>query len=273
MNTNSKISIRKRELRACKRCDFKFDTKCAKCPSCGQWDTPATLSIVGDETILLSDVSDDPIKYIQNTGPWDPCFSQYGGIATMSVTLIAGAPGAGKSTMALQMSDRIAEVTKREILYVSAEESKEQVKERAMRLQLKNLSSMRIYPMGASTDLGNILLSRKPSAIIVDSLPGLTPDLDQAVELCKRFKEYAVSLNSPVLVIDHITKDNEFAGLMALQHEVDTTIQFTVLSATKRDLMTIKNRFGPTRSVILNMTERGLILGLDDEDEVSEEDE
>jgi predicted ATP-dependent serine protease len=154
---------------------------------------------------------------------------------------------------------------------VSAEESKEQIKARAVRLQLANLAKMRIYPMGASSDLGAVMQARKPAAVMVDSLPGLTPNLEDAVELCKRFKEYAVDLNVPVIFIDHVTKDREFAGLMALQHEVDTTLLFTVIDDVRRELAGVKNRFGPIRRVELDMTERGLMLGLPDVDEDEDE--
>lgn len=273
---NPKIRTRRHEWHSCKRCDYRFDKSKAKCPSCGFWNTP--LSVVGsngneDETMLLSEVTKNQIQYITNTGPWDLVFSDPGGIACQSTTLIAGEPGAGKSTMALQLSDRIAEVTNNEILYVSAEESKEQVKSRAERLKLRNLNRMRVYPMGASSDLGAIMQRRKPSAIIVDSVPGLTPDLDQAVSMCKAFKEYAVELNSPVLLINHFTKGGDMAGLMALQHEVDTTMMFTVIDEIRRDLSGIKNRYGPIRSITLDMTGEGLILGLPGEDEDKDEDD
>lgn len=284
-----KIAIRRKlELRACKRCEKPYPTIQSRCPSCGHWDSPVSSMLNADETVLLSEVSDSPLKYIQNTGPWDPCFShacaspprcqckpkRLGGIVTVSVTLLGGGPGAGKSTLALQISDRIAEVTGKEIIYVGAEEAKEQIKDRALRLKVKNMSLLRVYPMGASSDLGAILTRRKPAAIIVDSLPGLIGDPEQAVELAKRFKEYAVTLEAPVILIDHITKDDEFAGFMALQHEVDTTMQFTKYESDdpSRILETVKNRFGDSISVPLEMTGEGLIAGsYDDEDDEDDE--
>ena len=197
-----------------------------------------------------------PLTRIQS-GPWDKCFG--GGIVTTSVTIIGGCPAAGKSTMALQLSNRIAEVTNREIIYVGTEESVQEIKSRAIRLQLTCMHLIRIHPMGSSADLGSILTSRKPSAIILDSLPGLTSDPEIAVELCKRFKDYAVELNAPVIIIDHVTKGDDFAGLMQLQHAVDTLLSLFPNENGMRELATVKNRFGPANiSVKLGMAERGL---------------
>lgn len=84
--------------------------------------------------------------------------------------------------------------------------------------------------------------------------------------MCKAFKDYAVLLKAPVIIIDHVTKDEDFAGLMQLQHAVDTTLILSLDENDTRYLTTIKNRFGPANiSVILDMTERGLFLGKIDE--------
>lgn len=267
---------KKKGLRACNVCDFRFPETSAQCPSCGIWNIPKNIADGSDQTVLLSEVSAKPIKRIL-TGPWDKCFGgprrEDEGIVTTSVNLIGGVPGAGKSTMALQLADQIAESTNREIVYVGAEESAEEIKYRAMRLQLGNMDKIRVHPMGSSVDLGGILISRKPSAIILDSLPGLISDPEQAVELCKRFKDYTVDLQCPALIIDHVTKEEDFAGLMALQHAVDALF---ILSRDEdtglRELKTIKNRFGPANvSVYMEMKEKGLfyknIMEMDDDDE------
>lgn len=265
-----KHTRKKKNTRACAVCDHRFENSLSKCPSCGHWNIPKITTDGTDQTILLSEVSSKPIQRI-STGPWDKCFG--GGIVTTSVALIGGVPGAGKSTMSLQLADTIAEITNREIIYVGAEESVEEIKDRAMRLNLTQMGKIRMYPMGSNVDLGVILKNRKPSAIFLDSLPGLVSDPEVAVELCKRFKEYAVELKSPVIVIDHVTKDEDFAGLMALQHAVDTLITLNRDDRGVRYLTTIKNRFGPANiSVVLEMTEKGLFLGKDIDDE-NEDDE
>jgi len=295
MTTNSRISSRKKiTYQTCKQCGHKFDTSKAMCTSCGFWNTPSG-DDGKDQTILLSEVSETPITKIV-TGPWDKCFSDSssgGGIATTSVTLIGGAPGAGKSTLSLQLADKISARMQREILYVGAEESVNEIKNRAMRLKLESMSLMRMHPMGSNAELGDILLNRRPCAIILDSLPGLVSDPEMAVELCKRFKSYAVELDSPVIIIDHITKQDDFAGLMQLQHAVDTTLSLFPTPDYSmcrceikcedgkhfiRELSTIKNRYGPANVMMdLEMSAKGLIVGLgayietdDDEDEDEE---
>lgn len=253
----SKPKKQKVRQQDCNSCGRQFDEERSQCPHCKCWNIANTSG--ADDTVLLSEVKPDPLMRIKNTGPWDRCFSDKGGIVTIGTTLIGGEPGAGKSTMALQLSDKLAEVTKREILIVSAEEAKEQVKAAAERLSLKNQHMMRVYPMGANTELGSVFRKYLPCAIIIDSLPGLTSDPGLAIDYCKTFKKYAIELGSPFLIIDHITKDHDLAGFMELQHEVDTTMKFTVTEEKVRKLETIKNRFGPTRHVYLDMTEKGLI--------------
>jgi len=174
--------------------------------------------------------------------------------------------------MALQLSDKICQITKKEIIYIGTEETAQQIKARASRLGVINMDRIRIFPMGANSDLGGILLSRKPCAVILDSLPGLTNDPEQAVELCKRFKEYAVELNAPIIIIDHVTKDDDFAGLMQLQHAVDTTITIFPDKHGTRQMTTIKNRFGPANfSIEMEMTEKGLIEGEEFDEETDED--
>lgn len=269
---------RRKETRSCVRCEYKFDINKSKCPSCGAWNNVRAINDGGDQTILLSEVSDNPIKRIQ-TGPWDKCFGQDSssgecGIATCQVILLGGAPGAGKSTMALQLADRIAQNTKKEIIYIGSEESPPQIKDRAIRLGIISNNLIRLHPMGSSADLGSILLNRKPSGIILDSLPGLTKDPDLAVELCTRFKEYTVELNAPTIIIDHVTKDGDMAGLMALQHEVDTLIMvFKDDGNDIREMVTVKNRFGPTCSEYFKMTSKGLFLHEDNTNNDDENDD
>jgi len=265
-------SRKKRELIKCKRCDYDFDSYRAKCPQCGFWNAPEVFDDKKDQTILLSEASEKPLVRIE-TGPWDVCFG--GGLVVTSVTLLGGAPGAGKSTMALQLADNVCEISKREILYIGMEEAVEEIKYRAIRLGVRNMHRIRVHPMGSNAQLGSILLNRKPAAIIVDSLPGMTLDANDAVEICKRFKDYSVTLEAPTIIIDHVTKDHDFAGLMQLQHAVDTTVSFFPRdeASSIRDMFTIKNRFGPANvSAMFEMTAKGLVA-VDEDEEEEEEDE
>ncbi len=123
-------------------------------------------------------------------------------------------------------------------------------------------------------------MRRKPCAVILDSLPGFVEDPADALELAGAMKGWAVQLNCPFILIDHINKGGDFAGFIKLEHKVDTTLMFTVDEVDDiRTLKPRKNRFGPTgaaRSKLLGMTEGGLIVLPDDfyaDGEEEEEDE
>lgn len=279
---NSRIRVvgGKRETRPCDSCGYKFDIEKTQCPSCRHFnveDKPFDAS--KDGTLLLSEAPDEPVKRII-TGPWDPCFGvetddegrEYEGIVTTSVTLLGGAPGAGKSTLSLQLSDAIAGAVMREVLYVATEEATAPIRARARRLKLKHIDKIRMLPIGVDGDLGAIMKNRTPAAYVFDSLSKAYPDPKDAVEFCKRIKGYCIEFDAPAIVIDHVTKEEEFAGLMGLQHEVDCTLLFTVYDDGVRELRTLKSRNGPCTKVLFNMTQRGLQYRSPEEDE-DEEDE
>lgn len=253
----------------CNRCEEKFPEDRSQCPHCGHWNVEGDVDLDNDGTLLLSEVQREEFRRIQ-TGPWDIAFGKdretnVPGIVTTSVTLLGGAPGAGKSTTSIQICDAIAKARGREAFYIGAEEGKAEYAERAARLKL-DLSGIRIYPMGARGDIAAILKKRRPSAVVVDSLPGLTNDPAEAAIICKNFKDIAVELDAPVIIIDHVTKDGDLAGLMELQHHVDTLLtMFPVQNTEIRDLSVMKNRFGVANfSTYLLMTGEGLIALPDD---------
>lgn len=273
------------DFEPCRLCETVFDARRARCPHCqtyrGLADTATVLPNgreLVDETVLLSEVTDSPIERIYS-GPWDKAFG--GGIVRTSVTLLGGAPGAGKSTMSLQIANNIADspiykgIHDREVLYVGAEEIAHEIKFRAQRLQLPNISRIRVLPMGSISSLGDVMMSRKPLAVMLDSLPGFTEDPIEAVKLCKALKPYAGDLLCPIIVIDHINKDGGFAGFIKLEHGVDTTLLLEVDEGDGiRSLSARKNRFGPTvdSEVLLRMTAQGLVL-FDEDDAEEYEDE
>jgi DNA repair protein RadA/Sms len=269
---------KKKDLRPCKACGYLFDKGLSRCASCGRWDFGGNTDDPSqDQTVLLGDAAVAPLVQLQ-TGPWDCCFGQQRqgkkvvlGIVNTGVTLLGGAPGAGKSTLSLQLAVSIIAATQREIIYLEAEESVEELKARAVRLQIPPavLNMIRVIPMGSSADMASTLLNRKPSAIVIDSLQGLcNTDLEAQVEFCKALKDYTVPLKAPAIVVSHVTKEEGFAGLMALQHAVDTTVLFTVYDDGVREMKTIKNRFGPSNvEKLFNMTELGLVERSPEEDE------
>jgi DNA repair protein RadA/Sms len=221
-----------------------------------------------------------PVRRIP-TGPWDPCFGieidedgkEHIGIVSNSSTLIGGAPGAGKSTLALQLCGAIVDSTGREVLYIATEEATSPIRARALRLGIRHVDRIRMIPIGVDADLGAIMRNRKPAAFVIDSLSNAFPDTRDQVEFCKAIKKYCVELDSPALIIDHVNKDVDFAGLMDLQHEVDTTLLFTVYEDEDelRELKTVKTRNGPCAKRFFNMTAKGLVY-TDPDEEVEDED-
>jgi DNA repair protein RadA/Sms len=270
----------KLETRPCMHCSFKFSKEKSMCPSCKQWNIEKDLT-GGDGTTLLSDDDDDgdDLDFIK-TGPWDPCFgrllhddgSSEFGIPKSAVTLLGGKNGAGKSTLVMQVCDRICDLNPgREVLMVSVEEPKRQVRRLGKRLKVRHLNRMRISK--GDVDIDHILHVRKPVLVVIDSLPKLCPNMDDAVVFAKRLKEHIEALNIPAILINHINKEEEFAGLEALQHEVDATLIFTVFDDDVRELRSMKNRNGPPARVLFNMTDTGLVERSPEEDEEEEDEE
>ncbi len=248
-----------------------------RCPSCKQWQTGA----VNDESVMLCDiVPAEKLRIRDNlAGLWtDGGNSESpnprirdgfgGGIVLTSVTLLAGHPGAGKSTILLQLSKTLADATKKETLYIAAEEAKEEIKSRADRLGVGD-ANIRIIPaMGGISNLGELIARRNPGAVILDSLQGLVGSEHDAAELTlKNLKGLAVLLNAPIIVVSHVTKGESFAGTMTLQHEVDclVTLELSDDDGT-REWFVHKHRQGKAYvSTELEMTEHGLEWELEDE--------
>ena len=209
--------------------------------------------------MLLSEINVESSERLQ-TGPWDVCFG--GGLMLESIVLVGGAPGAGKSTLMLQIAEEAGCV-----LYLAAEEAPEQIKERADRLGVKG-KGIHIWPtLGGETVIEAILegletYEIEPDLIIADSLPGMAGD-NHALqsEICISLKNYAIESKCPALIIDHITKELEFAGRIALQHLVDATVSFYPDEKTgKRVLKPVKNRHGAVGvSSVFGMRETGLV--------------
>lgn len=269
----------------CKLCETELKPGLMQCQSCKFWNLDALSNGPGvapgekkyPDYILLDEVEDSENDRIIS-GPWDYVFG--GGIVTTSCTIIGGAPGAGKSTLFIQMADAISRKLKRDVAYIATEESLKQIKGRAKRLKLlpnKNLGM--IAAMGGLPNVSEILNRVKPAAIFLDSVQGLAGNSeDVAVELCNILKKVAVLREAPVIISSHVNKSDEIAGLMALQHVVDATMTFFPDESGVRILEVEKNRDGQAFiSTTFQMTEFGLeVLELEadkEEQEVDEDDE
>ena len=235
--------------RPCARCGLPFNASLTLCPICQHWNGSTVQPVEADAPstlIRLSDVKAQGYTRLK-TGPWDIIFgdAKNPGIVDTGVTLLGGKPGAGKSTIALQLADCVATSTQRDVIYVGAEESPDEIGERARRLGVKSLNLICVYPMGSNVPIVPLIYATKPCAIILDSLQGFTSDPAGAEEICKSFKPISVDLHCPTIIISQVTKDDDFAGFMKMQHAVDTTCMFSVYEEEIREVEIIKNRYGP----------------------------
>jgi DNA repair protein RadA/Sms len=189
-----------------------------------------------------------------------------GGLVPGSVTLIGGEPGVGKSTLLLQIVGSIA-ASKRRVLYVSAEESKQQVRLRAERLGVLEPDLWLV----SETDLGNILGHLddvKPDVLIIDSVQTIAvPELSSAPgtvaqvrECTHRLVGVAKARGISVLLVGHVTKEGTLAGPRTLEHMVDTVLSFEGdRHHALRVLRGVKHRFGPAGELgVFEMVDDGL---------------
>jgi len=265
----------------CSSCGYESAKWIGKCPSCGTWNsfieelihkgTPQTKNGWKDfaedsrstRTIALNEITSSEQKRIVTS---DPELNRVlgGGIIPGSIVLIAGEPGIGKSTLFLQNGLLLKDII---TLYISGEESEQQIKMRADRLNIQNDNFYLLTETSTQTIFQEIK-KLKPQLVIVDSIQTLqTPYIDSSPGSISQIRESAAELqrfaketNTPVFLIGHITKDGAIAGPKILEHMVDTVLQFEGdRHYAYRILRTMKNRFGSTAELgIYEMTEEGM---------------
>ncbi len=259
-------------IRPCSACAHLFRADKSQCPSCSAWnrDGAAAKKEAKDENRVkrASDVKTKKKVEVIRTGLADKAFSKLdGGLVTTGVYLLGGAAGSGKSTLCLSLIERAAKVTGRDGLYLGLEEAEEEVTERAERLGV-NLESFWIYPMGCEDEIGPVLKERNPSLVIVDSIVKLSGhNQEEAVKVCGVLKSFASLLRFPIIVINHVNKDQALAGLNALQHEVDWTGTLFPIepkdgrspqAEPPRELEWYKSRYGGKRVTHFEMEDTGM---------------
>lgn len=203
--------------------------------------------------------ADDALRIHTGFGEFDRVLG--GGLVPGSVTLIAGEPGIGKSTLLLEAAANIAKQAKLNgnppVLYISGEESAAQVKLRASRINAVN-DYLLLATTGDLDTVLDLIEAHRPTLAIVDSaqtivardVEGITGGSTQVREVASALIDVAKTNNIPVMLVGHVTKDGSIAGPRTLEHLVDTVCQFEGDSQTAlRMLRAVKNRFGPTDEV------------------------
>ncbi|MCS3799711.1 DNA repair protein RadA [Niastella sp. OAS944] len=265
----------------CSNCGYESAKWVGKCPSCGTWNTfveeviskPSVKKENGwddynEETKTLRTIplhtikSSEQIRITTSDAELNRVLG--GGIVPGSIVLIAGEPGIGKSTLFLQNGLQLQGKT---VLYISGEESEQQIKMRADRLNIQN-DNFYLLTETLTQTIFQEIKKLKPHLVIVDSIQTIqSPYIDsspgsisQIRESAAEFQRFAKETNTPVFLIGHITKDGSIAGPKILEHMVDTVLQFEGdRHYAYRILRTIKNRFGSTSELgIYEMTGIGM---------------
>lgn len=267
----------------CQNCGHQARKWLGQCPDCGEWNTmveerfrasTATQGIIGGFSGRITATS--PISFAE-IEPQDEARTASGieeldrvlggGIVAGSLVLIGGEPGIGKSTIVIQMADRLSAHGVK-VLYVSGEESERQIKMRGERLGIA-AENLYILP---ETNLEAILGEcdrLRPDCVIVDSIQTVFSEkiesapgsVSQVREVAGRFMLFAKQTGTPVFLTGHVTKEGSIAGPKTLEHIVDTVLYFEGdRHHNHRIIRATKNRFGAANEIgVFEMTNAGLI--------------
>lgn len=276
------MMAKSRTVYVCQQCGHESPKWFGKCPDCGEWKSAVEQTVekssgskIGErstakasEPIELKKIKSKKVSRI-STKIDELNKSLGGGLVPGQVILIAGEPGIGKSTLLTQVSDKLAS-KKESFLYVSGEESVNQVKLRAERLNLDNEGVHLLNETNIDSILksAQILLDKGLNAMVIDSiqtmytndLSGMPGSVGQVRESAYRIVRFAKANQIPVFVVGHVTKGGSVAGPAVLIHIVDTVLWFEGdKTLPVRLLRAVKNRFGPTDEVgIFSMESSGL---------------
>lgn len=263
----------------CSECGYESPKWFGKCPSCGEWNTmneeikAAAKSSSGVKSHSVAAVSkpysineittEDEHRY--DTGCKELNRVLGGGIVKGSLILLGGDPGIGKSTVLMQICQYMGDTLK--ILYVSGEESKRQLKLRAIRL---GVSSPNLLVM-TQTDVEQVceqILSVKPDLVMIDSIQTMNltelnsspGSVTQVRECTNMLMRTAKSCDIPMFIVGHVNKEGSIAGPKVLEHIVDTVLHFEGdKQMSCRILRAVKNRYGSTNEIgVFEMTDKGL---------------
>ena len=262
----------------CSECGFESPKWYGKCPSCGEWNTlneelnsqqtknsfSNSFSTV-NQVLALDDICGENDERIPTKiEEFDRVLG--GGIVKGSLVLLSGDPGIGKSTILLQICQNLGSKGQK-ILYVSGEESANQIKLRAVRI---GVTSKNLFIL-SQTDLATIvecIKAEKPDIVIIDSIQTMVYEqvnssagsITQVRECTNVFMHTAKGLGIPIFIVGHVNKDGAIAGPKVLEHIVDTVLYFEgERNYSYRILRGVKNRFGSTNEIgVFEMTADGL---------------
>ena len=270
----------KKSIFFCQNCGHEEAKWLGQCPACKEWNTfveeridsgitkgttVAARAVHEAKVVPLTEVTaDDDTRSETGIKELDRVLG--GGIVPGSLVLVGGDPGIGKSTLLLQVCQRMAQMKK--ILYISGEESQTQIKLRANRMG--NFTSGLL--LLCETNLGiirSVIEKERPELVIIDSIQTMYSEdvtsapgsVSQVRESTNVFMQLAKGLCIPIFIVGHVTKEGTVAGPRVLEHMVDTVLYFEGdRHASYRILRAVKNRFGSTNEIgVFEMREEGLV--------------
>jgi len=272
----------KKSVFFCQNCGHEESKWLGQCPMCKEWNTfveeKITVSSGGKSGVVrsgkekgfnivpLADVSTDEDERIKTQiQELDRVLG--GGIVAGSLVLVGGDPGIGKSTLLLQVCQKLSSINKK-VLYISGEESLKQIKLRANRM---GEFSGNLYLL-CETNLEIIrtaIEKQKPDMVVIDSIQTMYSEevssapgsVSQVRESTNVFMQLAKGMNIAVFIVGHVTKEGTVAGPRVLEHMVDTVLYFEGdRHASYRILRSVKNRFGSTNEIgVFEMRKEGLV--------------
>ncbi|MCX7913130.1 MAG: DNA repair protein RadA [Thermodesulfovibrionales bacterium] len=266
----------------CQVCGYSTPKWLGRCPDCNTWGSLveerqtkkiSKQSLSQSRLVSLSDISKAEEER-KSTGIKEFDRVLGGGIVDGAVVLIGGDPGIGKSTLLLQVLANIVDSSLKRsdhsqiALYVSGEESPEQIKIRAERLSI-NSSEIVLYSETLIENIINTSQKLHPSIIVIDSIQTVYTEeitsapgsVSQIRESASKLMQYAKRTATPIFLVGHVTKEGAIAGPRVLEHLVDVVLYFEGdRGHSYRIIRTVKNRFGSTNEIgVFNMTDSGLV--------------
>ncbi|NQN84483.1 DNA repair protein RadA [Streptococcus suis] len=269
---------KKKTTFVCQSCEYHSPKYLGRCPNCGSWSSfveEVEVAEVKNERVSLTGEKTHPMKLnevssiqVARTKTNMEEFNRVlgGGVVPGSLVLIGGDPGIGKSTLLLQVSTQLSTIGT--VLYVSGEESAQQIKLRAERLGDID-SEFYLYAETNMQSIRTEIEKIKPDFLIIDSIQTImSPDISsvqgsvsQVREVTNELMQIAKTNNIATFIVGHMTKEGTLAGPRTLEHMVDTVLYFEgERQHTFRILRAVKNRFGSTNEIgIFEMQSQGLV--------------
>ncbi|MEN8904934.1 MAG: DNA repair protein RadA [Clostridiales bacterium] len=268
---------KKKVLYTCQECGYETSGWLGRCPSCNKWNTfveefieKESIRSRKDNTQVITPVNlndiemNSEIRYKSEIREIDRVLG--GGLVKGSLVLIGGDPGVGKSTLILQLCDKLSQNV--DVLYVSGEESIQQIKIRADRLSV-NTNSIKLVGETNFISIKDFIIKNKPKIVIIDSIQTMFNEdissapgsVSQVREITNKLVNIAKKLSISIIIIGHVTKDGSIAGPRVLEHMVDTVLYFEgERHSSYRIVRAVKNRYGSTNEIgIFEMKDNGLV--------------